>query len=98
MPLSYPSVVSRSDYFAKKSQSADLFAGNFSGFKWMKEVPQWAKPIMMAAVTGLVGAAYPQVLFFGYETLDNLLANTGQYSIRGLCMLCVSKVSCTVNE
>ncbi|CAM9972300.1 unnamed protein product, partial [Sphacelaria rigidula] len=76
-------------FFSRKS--ADLFAGNFTGFKWMKRVPKWAKPIMMAAVTGLVGARYPQVLFFGYETLDNLLANTGQYSVQGLCLLCISK-------
>lgn len=32
------------------------------------------------------------MLFFGYETLDNLLANTVDYSARFLCLLCVSKV------
>lgn len=42
-------------------QSADVFKGNFPGFGWMKNVPQWSKPIMMAAVTGAVGVFYPQV-------------------------------------
>lgn len=33
-----------------------------------------------------------QVLFFGYDTLDKLLANTGSYSLPLLCFLCVAKV------
>lgn len=33
-----------------------------------------------------------QVLFFGYETLDTLLANTGSYSLPLLVFLCVAKV------
>ena len=43
------------------AQSADVFKGNFPGFGWMKTVPQWSKPIMMASVTGVVGVFYPQV-------------------------------------
>lgn len=43
------------------SQSGDVFEGNFPGFGWMKKVPQRSKPLMMAAVTGLVGIFYPQV-------------------------------------
>lgn len=38
-----------------------MFEGNVLGFSWMKKVPQWSKPLMMAAVTGLVGVFYPQV-------------------------------------
>lgn len=34
-----------------------------------------------------------QVLFFGYDTLDKLLANTGSYSLPLLCFLCVGKVT-----
>lgn len=34
-----------------------------------------------------------QVLFFGYDTLDKLLANTGSYSLPLLCFLCVAKVT-----
>ncbi|CAM9963472.1 unnamed protein product, partial [Laminaria digitata] len=81
-------------YFSRKS--ADVFEGNFPGFRWMKKVPQWSKPIMMAGVTGVVGIFYPQqVLFFGYDTLDKLLANTGSYSLPLLCFLCVGKALLT---
>ncbi|CAN0179666.1 unnamed protein product, partial [Ectocarpus sp. 13 AM-2016] len=75
--------------------SADVFKGNFPGFGWMKKAPQWSKPIMMAAVTGTVGVFFPQVLFFGYDTLDKLLANTGSYSLPLLCFLCVAKALLT---
>ncbi|CAM9413238.1 unnamed protein product [Scytosiphon promiscuus] len=80
-------------YFSRKS--SDVFKGNFPGFGWMKGVPQWSKPIMMAAVTGAVGVFFPQVLFFGYDTLDKLLANTGSYSLPLLCFLCVAKAMLT---
>ncbi len=33
-------------------------------------------------------------MFFGYDTLDKLLANTGSYSLPLLCFLCVAKVWC----
>lgn len=42
-------------------QSGDLFAGNMVGFRWMKRVPKWSKPIIMAAITGLIGIGFPQV-------------------------------------
>ncbi|CAM9924206.1 unnamed protein product, partial [Choristocarpus tenellus] len=35
------------------------------------------------------------VLFFGYDTLDNLLANTGQYPLPLLFTLCVLKAFLT---
>ena len=34
-----------------------------------------------------------QVLFFGYDTLDNLLLNTRDYGIGFLSFLCVAKVT-----
>lgn len=49
------------DELCDLTQSGDVFEGNFPGFRWMKKVPTWSKPVMMAAVTGVVGIFYPQV-------------------------------------
>jgi H+/Cl- antiporter ClcA len=39
----------------------------------MKILPKWTKPIIGGLICGLVGLVYPQILFFGYETLNTLL-------------------------
>lgn len=41
----------------------------------MKVLPKWCKPIIGGLTCGVVGLVYPQILFFGYETLNTLLAN-----------------------
>ncbi len=41
----------------------------------MQLLPKWSKPIIGGLTCGLVGLVYPQILFFGYETLNTLLAN-----------------------
>lgn len=41
----------------------------------MQLFPKWSKPILGGLTCGLVGLVYPQILFFGYETLNTLLAN-----------------------
>lgn len=41
----------------------------------MRLLPKWTKPIIGGLTCGVVGIAYPQILFFGYETLNTLLAN-----------------------
>jgi H+/Cl- antiporter ClcA len=33
------------------------------------------KPVLGGLICGLTGIIYPQILFFGYETLDGLIAN-----------------------
>ncbi|KAL7564579.1 hypothetical protein ACA910_017926 [Epithemia clementina (nom. ined.)] len=61
-------------YSAKISQS--FFAGEW-GFEPVKDVmssiPDPVKPAIGGLLCGLVGLAYPQILFFGYETLNPLL-------------------------
>ena len=42
----------------------------------MQAVPEPIKPIMGGLICGLIGVAFPQTLFFGYETLNSLLAKT----------------------
>ncbi len=41
----------------------------------MRLLPKWSKPIIGGLTCGVVGLVYPQILFFGYETLNTLLAN-----------------------
>ncbi|CAN0321959.1 unnamed protein product, partial [Discosporangium mesarthrocarpum] len=72
-------------------KSGEVWGGSMRGFQWMSKVPQWMKPLLAAALTGTVGVVFPQVLFFGYDTLDSLLANTAQYSVFMLVTLCVLK-------
>lgn len=65
------------------AESAKLSQGFFAGKvgtkgvqKFMKNVPGWTKPVVGGLVCGLVGLVFPQVLFFGYETLNSLLAKS----------------------
>jgi H+/Cl- antiporter ClcA len=41
----------------------------------MQLLPDWTKPVIGGLICGVVGLVYPQILFFGYETLNTLLAN-----------------------
>eukprot|EP00611_Tribonema_gayanum_P011721 TRINITY_DN2207_c0_g1_i2.p1 TRINITY_DN2207_c0_g1~~TRINITY_DN2207_c0_g1_i2.p1 ORF type:complete len:845 (+),score=244.22 TRINITY_DN2207_c0_g1_i2:159-2537(+) len=77
------------------SRSKDVFQGKQAGFKFMSNVPGWTKPLIGAALTGAVGIVFPQILFFGYQTLDTLLANTGRYGALQLARLCVVKAVMT---
>jgi len=41
----------------------------------MTSIPVWSKPVIGGLVCGIVGTFFPQILFFGYDTLNALLAN-----------------------
>ena len=41
-----------------------------------EKLPDPAKPVIGGLICGLVGLVFPQILFFGYETLNGLLANS----------------------
>jgi len=41
----------------------------------MRSIPAQAKPFIGGLLCGVVGLVFPQILFFGYETLNSLLAN-----------------------
>ena len=56
--------------------------------------PSGLKPILGGAVCGLMGIFYPQILFFGYETLDGLIANQN-YPITALVSLLLLKAVMT---
>ena len=42
----------------------------------MRILPKWTKPVIGGVTCGVVGMFYPQILFFGYETLNTLLAKS----------------------
>ena len=62
--------------FAKLTKS--VFVGDL-GPDFVKEffqaIPKNSKPLIGSLFCGLMGVAYPQTLFFGYETLNGLLAS-----------------------
>lgn len=46
-----------------------------SGGGRLRGVPTWSRPALGGLVCGLVGIVFPQVLFFGYSTLDAILTS-----------------------
>lgn len=42
----------------------------------LKSAPQSVKPVIGGLICGLIGIYFPQILFFGEETLNSLLANS----------------------
>ena len=55
----------------------------------MRLLPKWSKPILGGLTCGVVGLVYPQILFFGYETLNTLLANNSMTTDVILTLLAV---------
>ncbi|CAJ1937882.1 unnamed protein product [Cylindrotheca closterium] len=60
----------------------------------MKKMPQFFKPILGGLFCGVMGLAFPQILFFGYETLNALLANTSM-SLGLILSLLAAKILAT---
>jgi H+/Cl- antiporter ClcA len=83
---------------AKLSQS--FFDGKL-GPQPMRDVigplPKWIKPILGGLFCGLVGLQFPQILFFGYETLNSLLANSSLPTNLMLSLLLVKLVTTAVS-
>ena len=50
-------------------------------------LPRSARPVIGALTCGIVGSFYPQVLFFGYDTLNGLLGNNSIPTITLLILL-----------
>lgn len=77
--------------------SKSIFDGKVGPARFRKavdELPAPAKPVIGGLVCGLVGLVFPQILFFGYETLNGLLAN-GSLPLALLLSLLVVKVGTT---
>jgi H+/Cl- antiporter ClcA len=61
----------------------------------MTTLPKWTKPAIGGLVCGVVGIAFPQILFFGYETLNTLLARTSYLPTQTVFSLVIVKVFTT---
>jgi len=61
------------------AESKSFYSGGIPGFEFMAKIPAELKPIIAASLCGVVATKYPGVLFFGYETVNALLAETSPY-------------------
>ena len=80
------------------SGTAQWFKGVFDGEEgpdFVKEtfqsIPNYAKPVIASIVCGIVGIYVPQVLFFGYETLNGVrvLCDVHMMCVHMMCALCI---------
>lgn len=55
----------------------------------MQAIPNYAKPLIGGLLCGIVSQFYPQVLFFGYETLNSLLSNNSLPTTLAISLLLV---------
>jgi len=76
------------------SQSAKVAKRTFDGDAGPKPVqnafgslPSYARPVLGALTCGIVGIFRPEVLFFGYETLNGLLSNNSIPTLTLLTLL-----------
>lgn len=76
------------------SQSAKLAKRTFDGDagpgpvkKVFGSLPRYSRPIIGALTCGIVGTFFPQILFFGYETLNGLLSNNAIPTVTLLTLL-----------
>lgn len=82
------------------SQTAKLMKNLFDGEAGpqslrnaAKSAPAGAKPILGGLICGLIGLAFPQILFFGYETLNTLLAKSAMPTMTLIGLLVVKTIS-----
>jgi H+/Cl- antiporter ClcA len=80
---------------AAASFFATAFNGTAPGCRAMQTFPPALKPALAGLACGAVGLYFPQVLFFGYATLDSILADTDTLSVGYLALLCVVKLYLT---
>jgi H+/Cl- antiporter ClcA len=78
------------------SQAASISRNVFEGQtgpeplrRFAEKLPGPVKPVIGGLICGLVGLAFPQILFFGYETLNGLLANSSSPTVLLLSLLFV---------
>ncbi|CAB9514465.1 Chloride channel protein CLC-e [Seminavis robusta] len=83
-------------YSAKISQQ--FFQGDLGADavkSTMNSIPEPVKPVIGGLICGLVGLAFPQILFFGYETLNSLLKNNSLLPVGLILSLLVVKTITT---
>ena len=79
-------------------QSPRFYEGRIPGLEWMARIPVELRPVVGAALCGLVAARFPEVLFFGYETLDVILKESAKYTPESLLTLMGLKLILTASS
>jgi H+/Cl- antiporter ClcA len=83
--------------FSQTAKAArDLFDGEVGpeGLRNVaKNLPNGAKPVIGGLLCGLIGLVFPQILFFGYETLNSLLAKSSLPTMTLLSLLVVKTIA-----
>ena len=82
-------------YKSSAAYFTSAFDGTAPGSQLMQSFPPVLKPALGGLACGIVGLYFPQVLFFGYSTLDSILADTSALSISYLAELCAVKLYLT---
>ena len=83
---------------AKLSQAFfDGNLGNENLRQAMRSLPKQTKPVIGGLFCGLVGLVFPQILFFGYDTLNALLANSALPTSLLLILLLMKTVTTAVS-
>jgi len=82
-------------YKSSAAYFTSAFDGTAPGCQFMQSFPPALKPALGGLACGAVGLYCPQVLFFGYSTLDSILADTSALSISYLAELCAVKLYLT---
>jgi H+/Cl- antiporter ClcA len=84
--------------FSQIAKLAKAFSDGNVGPLWAKDsilaLPTYSQPILGGLFTGIVGLFYPQIFFFGYETLNSLL-EADDFSTELLLTLLVAKILTT---
>mmetsp|Transcript_3654 Transcript_3654/g.9049 ORF Transcript_3654/g.9049 Transcript_3654/m.9049 type:complete len:633 (-) Transcript_3654:623-2521(-) len=99
MTLGVLTGVVAASFRALVNQFRKFYAGEVPGLEGMARVPRELRPCIAALLCGVVATKYPQVLFFGYETVNNLLAESATYvdDTETLLTLMVLKVTLTAS-
>jgi len=81
------------------AEAKTFYSGGTKGFEFMGKVPVELRPMLGATLCGIVATKYPGVLFFGYDIVNSLLAETFPYmgDTSTLLTLLVLKVSLTAS-
>lgn len=72
-------------------------AGPIQVRKTMSSIPKEAKPMIGGLLCGIVGLFFPQILFFGYETLNSLLLDNSIPMEMALSLLLVKGVMTAIS-
>mmetsp|Transcript_7913 Transcript_7913/g.12120 ORF Transcript_7913/g.12120 Transcript_7913/m.12120 type:complete len:561 (-) Transcript_7913:1305-2987(-) len=88
-------VFSEAAKISKKLFDGELGPGGLR--RVARNLPNPAKPMIGGLFCGIVGLAFPQILFFGYETLNGLLANSSLPLTLTLSLLAVKIITTAVS-